>query len=348
MAEPGTTERIKVSPQVARIVGRDAPRDLQLSAARGALPLSGADLVMVLLVFSRGNDVELRALSRKTLRELPVSMLSPVVADARVAPALLLFVTRERLADQPLIETILQNPAAPDEVFLLCARQCDAPVLAMIAANSARMQRQPSLAEVILSNPHADRELKFRLGWQDPDAPAQAPAASAEDTAEKAAAAGDEPQSVTVADDGDEDEDEDRKLSKYQQSLEIGVSDKIKIAMTGDKEWRSILLRDSNKLVSSAALKNPRITEGEVMALAKNKTTNDELIRIILLNKDWLKTYEMRRALALHPRTPLNKALRFMTMFSDRDLKTIASSKDLSSVLVNNARRLIAQKEKKK
>lgn len=343
MAEPGTPERIKVSPQVARVVGRDAPRDLQLSAARGALPLSGADLVMVLLVFSRGGDVELRALSRKTLRELPISMLSPVVADTQAAPALLLFVARERLADQQLIETILQNPATPDEVFLHCARQCTAPVLAMIAANSARMQRQPSLAEAMIANPNADRELKYRLGWKDPEAAAPIEAAAAASPP----AAADGP-SVAVADDGDGEEDEERKLSKYQQSLEIGVSDKIKIAMTGDKEWRSILLRDANKLVSSAALKNPRITEGEVIALAKNKTTNDELIRIILLNKDWLKAYEMRRALALHPRTPLNRALRFMSMFSDKDLKTVANSKDISSVLVNNARRLIAQKEKKK
>jgi len=347
MNEPASTERIRVSPQVARVVGRDASRELQLSAARGALPLSGVDLVMVLLVFSRGSDVELRALSRKTLRELPLTLLKPVVADAKAPAPLLLFIARERIADQPLIEALMQNPATPDEVYLLCARQCGGPILAMIAANSARLQRQPALVEAILANPQADRELKFRLGWQDPDATAQADDSAEVAEAQQQDAAAEGP-SVAVTDDGDEDEDDERKLSKYQQALEIGVADKIKIAMTGDKEWRSILLRDSNKLVSSAALKNPRITEGEVLALAKNKTTNDELIRIILLNKDWLKTYEMRRALTLHPRTPLNKALRFMSMFSDKDLKAIANSKDLSSVLVNNARRIITQKEKKK
>lgn len=344
MSESSARARIKVSPPVARVVGPDAPRDLKLSAARGALPLSGADLVMVLLFFSRGSDVELRALSRKTMRELPQSLLMPVVSDARVAPQLLQFVAKERLADQPLVEALLQNPTTPDEVFMLCARHCGPQVLTMIAANDLRMQRQPTLAEAIIANPHADKELKFRLGWQDPEA--RDSSESAEDAATEESP--EEGPSVAVADDGDEEEDEDRKLSKYQQALEIGVADKIKIAMTGDKEWRSIFLRDSNKLVCSAALKNPRITEGEVLALAKNKTTNDELIRIILLNKDWLKTYEMRRALTVHPRTPLNRALRFMSMFSDRDLKTIANSKDISSVLVNNARRLIAQKEKKK
>ena len=47
---------------------------------------------------------------------------------------------------------------------------------------------------------------------------------------------------------------------------------------------------------------NFNVTRGEADL---SPTRNDELIRIILLNKDWLKTYEMRRALALHPRTPL-------------------------------------------
>jgi hypothetical protein len=335
------TSRIRVSPQVARIVGPEAARDLKLSAARGALPLSGVDLVTVLLVFGRGADVELRALARKTLRELPVSLLSPVVTDSSVSPALLLYVARERLADQSLVERLLQNPATPDDVYLLCARQCDGPILSMIASNSARMQRLPALATAIIANPHADRALKYRLGWLDPDDSPKA------DEAESSAEVAAEEPVIDVGDDGDE-EDEERRLSKYQKSLEIGVSEKIKIAMTGDKEWRSILLRDANKLVSSGVLKNPRITIGEVVSVAKNKTANDELIRIILLNKEWLKTYEMRRALALHPRTPLNKALRFMSMFGEKDLKAVASSKDISAVLVNNARRMLLAKANKK
>jgi len=341
MTESAESSRIRVSSQVARIVSSEAQRELQLSAARGALPLSAVDLVTVLLVFGRGSDVELRALARKTLRELPVSLLIPVVADPNVSPALLLFIARERLSDQSLVEKLLQNPVTPDEVFLLCAKQCAEPILSMVAANSARMQRLPELADIIIANPQADRVLKYRLGWQ--DAVSQQ-AAEADPAPEEVAA---EALSVDISDDGDE-EDEERRLSKYQQSLVIGVSDKIKIAMTGDKEWRSILLRDANKLVSSGVLKNPRITEGEVIALAKSKTTNEELIRIILLNREWLKTYEMRRALTLHPRTPLNKALRFMALLTDKDLKAVSNSKGISSVLVNNARRMLAVKDMKK
>ena len=71
------------------------------------------------------------------------------------------------------------------------------------------------------------------------------------------------------------------------------------------------------------------------------------MIRIILLNREWLKSYDMKMALMKHPRTPVAKALRFMSILSEKDLKTISKSKDMSAVLVNNARRLLMVKEQK-
>ncbi len=48
MSQPeSSTVRLKVSSEVARIVKPGAPRDAQLAAARGALPLAGKDLLTV-------------------------------------------------------------------------------------------------------------------------------------------------------------------------------------------------------------------------------------------------------------------------------------------------------------
>ncbi len=123
------------------------------------------------------------------------------------------------------------------------------------------------------------------------------------------------------------------------------VAEKIKMAQTGDKEWRSLLIREANKMVSSAVLKNPRITEGEVLAVAKNRSASDDLIRIILLNRDWLKNYEMKKALVTHPRTPLQKAMRFMTFLTEKDIKELAKSRNVSQAIVNNARRMLMNKK---
>lgn len=201
----------------------------------------------------------------------------------------------------------------------------------------------PELRAAILANPAAGAELRQRLG-DVPTAEAASPA-TGEQTGEQ-----------TVEQTGeDEAEDEEAQIpeeeqvnqSKYQQALELGVAEKIKFAMTGDKEWRSIFLKDANKLVSSAALKNPRITDGEVLAVAKNKSSSDELIRLITLNRDWLKSYEIKKALVMHPKTPLPKALRFMNILTEKDIKALAKSRNVPQVLANNARRMLMAKEKK-
>ena len=337
MSTLSTTVRIKVSPQVVRIVGKEAPRDLQLSAARGALPLAAIDLVTVFFFFCNSKDQELKNLARVTLRELPVSLLEPVTTDPGVNPQILYFIAREMIQHQRLIEAILQNPSTGDETFLYCAKHCSEQILAMIAANNQRITTVPELVNTIINNPKADKALKFRLGWVDPEA---------EKSVEELPP-GDEQSDQIEKDVGEIEEVEEENLSKYQQALVLGVSDKIKMAFTGDKEWRTLLLRDSNKLVSSAVLSNPRITEGEVLTIAKSKASNDDMIRIILMNKDWLKLSEIKKALIRHPRTPVSKALRFMSVLNDKDLKSIAGSKDVSAIVVNNARRIIMTKEKK-
>lgn len=141
-------------------------------------------------------------------------------------------------------------------------------------------------------------------------------------------------------------EDEEAFRSKYQMAQTMGVGEKIKMALTGDKEWRSILIKDSNKLVNGAVVKNPRITEPEILAISKSVIQNDEIIRVICHNKEWVKNYEIRKALVLNHKTPLPVALRFMGFLSEKDLSGMARSKNISSVLSNQARRMLANKKK--
>jgi DNA helicase TIP49 (TBP-interacting protein) len=117
--------------------------------------------------------------------------------------------------------------------------------------------------------------------------------------------------------------------------------------MSGDKEWRKILIKDPNKLVHGAVLKNGRITEGEVLMVAKNKSSSDELVRLIIMNREWMKNYEMRKALVTHPKTPLPKALRFVSELTLRDLKELARSRNVSNVIATSARKEVERKTKR-
>lgn len=141
-------------------------------------------------------------------------------------------------------------------------------------------------------------------------------------------------------------EEDEAFQSKYQQAQNMGVGAKIKMALTGDKEWRTLLIRDTNKLVNSAVVKNPRITEPEVLTISKSVIQNEEILRVICQNKEWIKNLEIRKALVLNNKTPLPVALRFMGFLSEKDLAAMAKSKNISSVLANQARRMLASKKK--
>jgi hypothetical protein len=142
------------------------------------------------------------------------------------------------------------------------------------------------------------------------------------------------------------DEDTEEFQSKYKLSMQLGISEKIKFALTGDKEWRTILIRDSNKLVSSAVIKNPRITDAEILTISKSKIQNEEVIRLICMNKEWLKLYPIRKALVENSKTPLTKALRFLSSLTVKDLNALAKSRNVPTVISTQSRRLLLAKKK--
>lgn len=142
------------------------------------------------------------------------------------------------------------------------------------------------------------------------------------------------------------DEESEAFRSKYQLAQTMGVAEKIKIAQTGDKEWRMILIRDSNKLVSGTVIKNPRVTEAEVLTIAKSAIQNDEILRVICANKEWIKNYQIRKALVENNKTPLPVSLRFLATLTEKDLAHLAKSKNISSVLSTQAKKLLLAKKK--
>jgi hypothetical protein len=145
---------------------------------------------------------------------------------------------------------------------------------------------------------------------------------------------------------GEPDEETEERLSKYKLMQQISIGEKIKMALLGDKEWRSLLIKDTNKLVSTAVLKNPRITDPEILAIAKSIELNEEIFRLICLNKEWIKIYPIRKALVENSKTPLPKALRYVATLNDKDIQAISKSKNISSVIARQAQRIILNKKK--
>ncbi len=137
---------------------------------------------------------------------------------------------------------------------------------------------------------------------------------------------------------------EKKPKSRLQEIQDMPVPDKIKLAMTGDKEARSILLKDSNKQVQDAVLDSPRISDMEIVAVANSRNVSDELLRKIAVNRQWMKNYQVRLALANNPKTPLPMGLKIIGTLMVADLKRLSKNKGVSNVLSSAAQRFVMRK----
>ena len=343
-----TTVRLKVSPEVARLVQPGAPRDAQLAAARGALPLAGKDFLTVLFFLCNSSDAEIKTSAVKTLRTLPGTILDDILKDTTLHPQLLELLVRARIADTELMGLVIMHPSTVIKTLLYLANKADQDVLERLAESQNNLREHTELVEAIIANPNANKELKLRLGWQNPEPGSVAE--MGEDQAVPDAAddqdAGEEGRSQVELEALMEEADQEG-LSKYQIALELKVAEKIKMGLTGDKEWRTLMIKQSNKLIQAAVLKNPRITDGEVLMIAKNKTSSEDLIRMILLNKEWMKFYEIKKALITHPKTPPPKAMRLVPMLTMKDIKELAKSRQVSTLVSTAARKELELRIKK-
>jgi hypothetical protein len=133
-----------------------------------------------------------------------------------------------------------------------------------------------------------------------------------------------------------------RNLQAEIQAMPTG--ERLKLALRGNRDARTLLLRDSNRIVQRFVLQNPRITEDEVLALAKNRNIDRELLDIVCRRKEWVGNYQVRLALATNPKTPLAAAVRFVPTLLPRDLRQIAKSKNVPAAVCGMAKRLVIER----
>src|SRR5690242_21855057 len=103
--------------------------------------------------------------------------------------------------------------------------------------------------------------------------------------------------------------------------------------MKGNKEERSILVRDGTKLVALAVLESPKITDGEVERFASQKNVLEAVLRQIPMKRRFAKLYPVVRNLVFNPRSPLDMSLGLMKHLLIQDLKNLSGNKDRKSVV---------------
>ncbi|HEY0366242.1 MAG TPA: hypothetical protein VGC73_07200 [Pyrinomonadaceae bacterium] len=130
------------------------------------------------------------------------------------------------------------------------------------------------------------------------------------------------------------------RVSLIRRIMFMNTKDRMKLAMKGDREARGILIRDSNRVVCAAVVKNPRITEPEIENIAGMRTVADEVLRIIALNRSWIRSYVVIHNLARNPRTPIPTAMNILPRIRTKDLQSLAQNRNVSEAVRRHAYRL--------
>ncbi|NTW57840.1 MAG: hypothetical protein HGB21_11860 [Nitrospirae bacterium] len=136
-----------------------------------------------------------------------------------------------------------------------------------------------------------------------------------------------------------------KKFNVIQAVQKMTNPQKIKLALSGGKEARSLLIRESNKQVSTAVLENPRITDGEIEFFAKSANLGEDIMRKIGTNSDWTKKYTVAQALVYNPKCPPGVAVGFVTRMTEKDLAMLEKSRNVSEAVRSAARGLLARKK---
>ena len=130
------------------------------------------------------------------------------------------------------------------------------------------------------------------------------------------------------------------RISIINRIMKMGMKDRTRLAMKGDRESRNILIRDPNRIVATAVVNNPRITEQEIEKIAAMRTVTEDILRQIATSRQWSRSYSIVHALARNPRTPIANCMNILSRLQLRDLAALSKNRNVSDAIRRQALRL--------
>jgi hypothetical protein len=119
----------------------------------------------------------------------------------------------------------------------------------------------------------------------------------------------------------------------------LTVPKKVELATKGNKEVRQILSRDPSNMVARALLTSPRLSFNDVVAYATSPLTNDEVLRGIGDNKEYMSNPLLLKAIVANPRTPVPVAMRHLAHLTVSELNLIVKNHNIHAVIRREAKR---------
>lgn len=358
---------------LAAIQAGSAPRPAKLAAARGALPLPPAELLDLQIVLAWDPDQEIAQAALESLLALPPETASSLAGDPETSAAVLGW-----LAGQPdrwpsAARLLAGRRNLLPEAYRTLARGSDALVLEILAQNHDLIASDRELGLLLLDNPALPQGPRGRLlDFQDelakletpppaPEPPPEAPpdlppardpflASLGIDAEVEALLPGLDLDLGLLAERsellGALEEEEDAAL--FARLSRMNVGQKLRLALFGSREIRSLLVRDSNRIVAAAVIKNPKFTAHEAEAVSNSRNVSVDVLRMVGRHRDFSQVYTVQHNLVKNPRCPLEIALGYIPGLNDHDLRLLLKNRNISDAVRRQGKKTLEIRESRR
>ena len=232
----------------------------------------------------------------------------------------------KNLKEKPgIADALARKPECPGDLLAPVAARLSAASVQILLENLDRLSSAPALAAALATSTSLTAEQRQQLQELQQDAPA-----SLAELEEAAAVA---------------ESDRAKRETLLQRLSRMRVVERVHLALKGNREERMTLIRDPCRVVQRAVLQSSRITDREIEAFAAMASLNDEVLRIIGKNRNFIKNYTVVRNLVNNPKTPLDISLHMLPTLTSQDLKLLTSNKNIPDTLRTTAIRLQRQRK---
>ncbi len=366
--EAGST----LPPELLQFTDPANPKEQRLMAAQGIIPVPPKQLAQILYVIIENDpDPEVRTEAEKSIADLPDSSINDILKDTGSDPGLIDFLAKN-ITDERKLQSILLNNITLDQTFAHIARATDSQMLIeMIANNHLRLIRSTEIVEAVSTNPAISRStldgiinfLNVQLHKDQDTFATESLTVESEQDVEETLDTEDYdesfldniefPDELTEENDQPEieeieEEDNIRNANLLNQINNMTIGEKIKLSLMGNREARRLLIRDHNRVVSGAVLKNARLTDSEIVQIAGSKIVSEDILRSISETRRWVSLYQVKASLVTNPKTPQHISMNFVKQLRDIDLRGIMRNKNLPGIISTMARKVIAERKTRK
>jgi len=131
----------------------------------------------------------------------------------------------------------------------------------------------------------------------------------------------------------------ENRLKERLPELELG--EKISMAHAAPAGLIPALAAENHERVIQSLLRNPRMREQEVVALARREKTSGPVLRAVAQSEKWIVRPTIKTAVVCHRNTPVHVALTLVGRMPQRELRTLIKSRELPPVVAMRARKIL-------